>query len=68
MENKCNEKISENRQDSERYLMCLKEEHGSMVGGTGWICPLKLSCFEKKKWSLQLVMITMLILKFENDY
>ncbi|BAF14866.2 Os04g0452500 [Oryza sativa Japonica Group] len=31
MENKCNEKISENRQDSERYLMCLKEEHGSMV-------------------------------------
>lgn len=49
MENKCNEKISENRQDSERYLMCLKEEHGSMVGGTGWICPLKLSCFEKKK-------------------
>ncbi|KAG2572504.1 hypothetical protein PVAP13_7KG182900 [Panicum virgatum] len=31
MENKCNEKLSENKQDSERYLMCLKEEHGAMV-------------------------------------
>lgn len=31
MENKCNEKISENKQDSERYLVCLKEEHGAMV-------------------------------------
>lgn len=29
---------------------------------------IKVKLFWKKKWSLQLVMITMLILKFENDY
>jgi len=31
IENKCNEKISQNKYDSERYLICLKEEHGTMV-------------------------------------
>nr|CAB3487226.1 unnamed protein product [Digitaria exilis] len=31
MESRCNDKISENKQDSERHLMRLKEEHGSMV-------------------------------------
>ncbi|CAD6263512.1 unnamed protein product [Miscanthus lutarioriparius] len=31
IENKCNEKISQNKHDSERYLICLKEEHGTMV-------------------------------------
>jgi hypothetical protein len=37
MENKCNEKILENKQDSERYLMRLKEEHGTMVSSTSSI-------------------------------
>jgi len=34
MENKCDEKLSEHKQDSERYLMRLKEEHGAMVSST----------------------------------
>lgn len=37
IESKCNDKISENKQDSERHLMRLKEEHGSMVGSTSSI-------------------------------
>ncbi|CAD6221015.1 unnamed protein product [Miscanthus lutarioriparius] len=31
IENKCNEKISQNKYDSERYLIWLNEEHGTMV-------------------------------------
>ncbi|GJN27430.1 hypothetical protein PR202_gb15454 [Eleusine coracana subsp. coracana] len=31
MENKCNDKVSENKKDSESYLMHLKEEHGATV-------------------------------------
>lgn len=31
IENKCNEKISQNKHDSQRYLICLKEEHGTTV-------------------------------------
>ncbi|KAF8714917.1 hypothetical protein HU200_027453 [Digitaria exilis] len=31
MESRCSDKISENKQDSERYLMRPKEEHGAMV-------------------------------------
>ncbi|KAG0525963.1 hypothetical protein BDA96_06G103500 [Sorghum bicolor] len=31
IENKCNENISQNKHDYERYLICLKKEHGTMV-------------------------------------
>jgi hypothetical protein len=29
--NKCNESISEKKHDSEKYSICLKEQHGSTV-------------------------------------
>lgn len=32
MEHKCNEKILENKRESERCLMRLKEEHAAVVG------------------------------------
>lgn len=31
MERKCEEKISENKEEAQRYLMHVKEEHGAMV-------------------------------------
>jgi hypothetical protein len=34
MENKCNEKLLENKRESERCLARLKEEHGAVVGRT----------------------------------
>lgn len=58
MENKCNEKISENKQDSERYLARLKEEHGTMVRTTSLISPQRLHYFETNR-GRALVLMTM---------
>ena len=58
MENKCNEKIFENKRESERCLTRLKEEHGAVVGTTSSVFSINATLIFETNEGYNLVLMT----------